>query len=122
MPSKVTSDCIVASVRLIGAGPGMTLLNRGRLSVQRVDRAAWDAIQTMADQGGWDEGQAKRVSNGKKQTPEDKGDSAGPSKEPVKAKSNPRKRKAQQAEGGEDPKPARRSTRVKRKGDTADGS
>ena len=94
----------------------MALLNRGRLSVQRVERAAWDAIQTMADQGGWGEGQEKRAKGRKKQALEDKEDGMEPSKEPVKVKGNPRKRKAQQAEGDEDPKPARRSTRAKTKG------
>lgn len=95
----------------------MALLNRGRLSVQRVEQAAWDAIQTMADQGGWGEGQEKRAKGRKKQALEDKEDGTEPSsKEPVKVKGNPRKRKAQQAEGDEDPKPVRRSTRAKTKG------
>ena len=95
----------------------MPLLNRGRLSVQRVERATWDAIQTMADQGGWSEEQAKKTRNRKKRASEDKGDSAEPSlKESVEAKGNPRKRKAQQTEGDEDSAPARRSARIKTKG------
>jgi len=95
----------------------MALLNRGRLSVQRVEQAAWDAIQTMADQGGWGEGQEKRAKGRKKEALEDKEDGMKPSsKEPVKVKGNLRKRKAQQAEGDEDPKPVRRSTRAKTKG------
>ena len=32
----------------------MPLITRGRLSVQRVSAKCWDVIQTMADQGGWD--------------------------------------------------------------------
>jgi len=45
----------------VDAIKGLALLNRGRLSVQRVEQAAWDAIQTMADQGGLGEGQGKRA-------------------------------------------------------------
>ena len=96
----------------------MALLNRGRLSVQRVERAAWDAIQTMADKGGWSERQGKKVRDRKKRALEDKEDGVGPSSvdlEPVEAKGNPRKRKAQQAEGDEDSKPVRRSTRTRTK-------
>ena len=116
MPSKVTSACIPTGVWLIvDTGIGMALLNRGRLSVQRVEYAAWDVIQMMADQGGWNEGR-KKVRDQKKQGPEDKADSADPSKEPAKAKGNPRKRKAQQAGGDEDSKPVRRSTRMKTRG------
>lgn len=32
----------------------MPLITRGRLSVQRVSAKCWDVMQTMADQGGWD--------------------------------------------------------------------
>ncbi|KAF9653440.1 DUF55-domain-containing protein [Thelephora ganbajun] len=101
----------------IDAIKGMALLNRGRLSVQRVEQAAWDAIQIMADKGSWSEGQEKKAKGWKKQTPKDKESGADPSsKEPVKAKGNPKKRKAQQAEGDEDLAPVRRSARVRTKG------
>ena len=95
----------------------MALLNRGRLSVQRVEQAAWDAIQTMAEKGGWDEEQAKKTKGRKKQASGDKeGDSVGSSsKDPVEPKSNPRKRKAQQPEGEKDSVPVRRSTRSRTK-------
>lgn len=33
----------------------MDLVTRGRLSVQRVNDKAWDAIQLLATTGGWDE-------------------------------------------------------------------
>ncbi|KAF9266118.1 DUF55-domain-containing protein [Marasmius fiardii PR-910] len=33
----------------------MDLVTRGRLSIQRVDEKAWNAIGLMADKGGWDE-------------------------------------------------------------------
>lgn len=39
----------------------MALVNRGRLSVQRVERPAWDAITLLAERGGWEE---KRASAG----------------------------------------------------------
>lgn len=96
----------------------MTLLNRGRLSVQRVEQGAWDAIQKMADQGGWVETQPKKARSRKKQAPEDTEDQDGAetsSKDSGQAKGSSRKRKAQQAEGGEDSKPVRRSTRMKTK-------
>ncbi|KAG6378595.1 hypothetical protein JVT61DRAFT_12862 [Boletus reticuloceps] len=32
----------------------MPLITRGRLSVQRVSAKCWDVIQTMAEQGDWD--------------------------------------------------------------------
>jgi len=79
----------------------MALLNRGRLSVQRVEQAAWDAVQTMAENGGWSEGQAKKTRNRKKQAPEDKEDGEGPpSKEPVAAKGKPQKAKGTARRGG----------------------
>jgi len=95
----------------------MVLLNRGRLSVQRVEQAAWEAIQTMADKGGWSEGQAKKTKSQKKQALEDKEDGTGPSVEgSVRAKGGPRKRKAQEAEEDGDLSPVRRSTRIRTKG------
>ena len=33
--------------------PGMDLVRRGRLSVQRVNKDAWDVIVLLADNGGW---------------------------------------------------------------------
>ena len=98
---------------------GMALVTRGRLSVQRVEQAAWDAIQTMADKGGWDEGKTKNTRRRKKQSPEDEdGGEETPSGEVAKAKGNPRKRKAQEAERDDDsvPVPVRRSTRTRTKG------
>ena len=95
----------------------MALVSRGRLSVQRVEQAAWDAIQTMADKGGCSELQEKKTRGRNRQALEDKEGGEEPSsKEPVKAKGNPRKRKAQQAEGGEDSAPVRRSARTRTKG------
>jgi len=95
----------------------MALVSRGRLSVQRVEQAAWDAIQTMADKGGWDEGKTKNTRRRKKQTPVDEdGGEESPSGEVIKAKDNPRKRKAQEAERGDDSVPVRRSTRTRTKG------
>lgn len=96
----------------------MALLNRGRLSVQRVEQGAWNAIQKMADQGGWAETQPKKARGRKKQAPEvteDQDGAESSSKDPDQAKGNSRKRKARQAERGEDSKPVRRSTRMKTK-------
>ena len=33
----------------------MDLVRRGRLSVQRVNRDAWDTIELLAEKGGWEE-------------------------------------------------------------------
>ncbi|KAJ3889605.1 DUF55-domain-containing protein [Lentinula edodes] len=37
----------------------MDLINRGRLSVQRVQKPAWDVIGLLAERGGWDESKLK---------------------------------------------------------------
>lgn len=36
----------------------MALVNRGRLSVQPVTEEAWNAVQLLAEKGGWDENAA----------------------------------------------------------------
>ncbi|KAJ3798955.1 DUF55-domain-containing protein [Lentinula aff. detonsa] len=46
---------------------GMDLINRGRLSVQRIQKPAWDVIKLLAERGGWDElmfGKGKGKSKG----------------------------------------------------------
>ncbi|KAJ3998348.1 DUF55-domain-containing protein [Lentinula boryana] len=46
---------------------GMDLINRGRLSVQRIQKPAWDVIKLLAERGGWDElmfGKGKGKSRG----------------------------------------------------------
>lgn len=47
----------------------MDLVRRGRLSVQRVKKDAWDVIVLLADNGGWEDLDLKP----KKQTPPGKG-------------------------------------------------
>lgn len=59
------SGCGVPGVEYIGpegvaAVKGMELVNRGRLSVQKVEEAAYEVIQKMAEQGGWDLNVAKK--------------------------------------------------------------
>lgn len=39
---------------MIDTCAGMDLVTRGRLSVQRVEAKAWDAISLLAENGGWD--------------------------------------------------------------------
>ncbi|TDL29958.1 DUF55-domain-containing protein [Rickenella mellea] len=39
----------------VAAIKAMPLVTRGRLSVQRVDLAAWDIVSLLASRGGWDE-------------------------------------------------------------------
>ncbi|KZV75082.1 DUF55-domain-containing protein [Peniophora sp. CONT] len=75
----------------------MELVGRGRLSVQRVEEDAYEAIRRLAEKGGWDVEKPKAKGKSKKA---DEGD------EP---KSGGRKRKA---EGGQEG--TRRSARTKR--------
>ncbi|KAK0207034.1 PUA-like domain-containing protein [Desarmillaria ectypa] len=51
MPEKVRyiSQSDVEAIRF------MDLVTRGRLSVQRVDKKAWDAITLLSEQGGWED-------------------------------------------------------------------
>jgi hypothetical protein len=93
----------------------MALLNRGRLSVQRVEQVAWVAVQKMADKGGWSERQTKKTKGQKKQTLGDEDRAEPAQKEPVKSDGNPRKRKTQKAEEDEGLAPVRRSTRTRTK-------
>jgi len=44
----------------------MDLVTRGRLSVQRVEAKAWDAICLLAQNGGWDDIDLKPRKNSKK--------------------------------------------------------
>ncbi|KZP02340.1 hypothetical protein FIBSPDRAFT_880427, partial [Athelia psychrophila] len=49
----------------------MALVNRGRLSVQRVNDEAWSIVELMAEKGGWEDmtfGKGKAIS-GNKETP-----------------------------------------------------
>lgn len=43
----------------------MDLVHRGRLSVQRVEPEAWDAIEQLAEKGGWSEGVGKGTKRGR---------------------------------------------------------
>ncbi|KAL4076231.1 PUA-like domain-containing protein [Scleroderma yunnanense] len=43
----------------------MPLLNRGRLSVQRVSQECWDLIQQMAERGGWENIYIQKAGRGK---------------------------------------------------------
>lgn len=45
----------------------MALVNRGRLSVQRVEEDTWNVIEQLAEKGGWEEGASapKRAPKGK---------------------------------------------------------
>lgn len=105
----------------------MALVNRGRLSVQRVNDEAWSIVEMMADKGGWDDmnfgkgkvktssAKALKTIRGKKVealtdagTEEPAAEAAGMGSS-VKAG---RKRKASDQEDVED-SPPRRSTRAR---------
>ncbi|KAJ4479034.1 DUF55-domain-containing protein [Lentinula aciculospora] len=51
----------------------MDLINRGRLSVQRVQKPAWDTIKLLAERGGWNES----IVNGKRKATKGKSKSEG---------------------------------------------
>jgi len=102
---------------------GMALVNRGRLSVQRVEEKTWDLIQTMAARGGWEDAapsssKPKRT-KAKKSTGRKKGkassdreaDSSPLSEEDEQPPPRPRKRKAD-TEGNEEVS-LRRSSRAR---------
>lgn len=85
----------------------MDLVTRGRLSVQRVDEKAWDAITLLAERGGWEEWNLK---------PNKKGGAAPKPKATTSKKSEPKpkpKRKTEEESDDEAPPPKRRSTRSK---------
>ncbi|KAI0082550.1 DUF55-domain-containing protein [Panus rudis PR-1116 ss-1] len=77
----------------------MALVNRGRLSVQRVEENAWKTMQLLAENGGWDDMNFK----GKVSVKPSKGSTAGPGKEANTKKAPRRKTKEDPAaEPGEE--------------------
>ncbi|KAJ3528917.1 hypothetical protein NMY22_g9209 [Coprinellus aureogranulatus] len=49
----------------VAAIKGMPLVSRGRLSVQRVSQAEWDAINLLAEKGGWEGLDLKKLGSSK---------------------------------------------------------
>lgn len=90
----------------------MNLVSRGRLSVQRVEEDAWNAVTLMAEKGGFDAlnvkvGKAAKASGaGEEEEAESQGRGAG-------AKSNATKAKAKKAPG-----PGRKTSRKGKKKET----
>lgn len=75
----------------------MDLVTRGRLSVQRVDEKAWDAVVQLAENGGWEELDLK---------PKKSGSTTGQSRKASqkKEKPAPRPRKKRKSKEEEDEK------------------
>lgn len=111
---------------------GMTLVTRGRLSVQRVEEEAWNVIEQLAERGGWEEGdrsaskskaRARTKAAGKptrgpanqdEEDPKEEVSDQDTSSRSVQGKQpNRRKRKAEDVSPTTDDKP-RRSTRTRR--------
>ncbi|KAH7931337.1 DUF55-domain-containing protein [Leucogyrophana mollusca] len=114
----------------------MPLVTRGRLSVQRVDEEAWSVVQTLAEQGGWEDMPLGKKSTGKGKSVKKAalGGSRQGTKEqdgaeqdeeavsegerhPQAAASRAKKRKfdgAQDEQGSAEAAPRRRSARVKK--------
>ncbi|KAI0268329.1 DUF55-domain-containing protein [Gloeopeniophorella convolvens] len=85
---------------------GMDLVHRGRLSVQRVELAAWDVIVQMAEKGGWDEDVARgKKSKGRATAP---GKTAGRKRKGRDEEEDEAGAKRSSGDAGE---PRRRSTR-----------
>ncbi|KII94592.1 hypothetical protein PLICRDRAFT_33393 [Plicaturopsis crispa FD-325 SS-3] len=100
---------------------GMALVNRGHLSVQRVEEDAWNVVQQLAEKGGWDDmnfGKTKGKAAAKKMTKKadketeskSKGKNDEEADEPEAAAAGGRKRKATDVQ---EETPQRRSTRRK---------
>lgn len=79
---------------------GMALVNRGRLSVQRVGEEAWAVVELLAERGGWEEGD----SGGKRAA------AAAKTKRGADGGDATKKRKAEEEDG----LARRRSTRARR--------
>lgn len=92
---------------------GMALVNRGRLSVQRVEQAAYDTIEEMTGKGGWEDGDF----GGKKSARQKGKRAAGKEKSEAEEEEVPvRKRKRQEVDGDEgDGAPAERRRSARRK-------
>lgn len=84
----------------------MGLVSRGRLSVQRVSQAEWDAINLLTERGGWDgldlnklgSSSSKAVSSSKSKSNESK--VKGPEKAAKKSAKSSGKGRKRQLEGG----------------------
>ncbi|KAJ7269881.1 DUF55-domain-containing protein [Mycena rebaudengoi] len=84
----------------IAAIKGMDLVTRGRLSVQRVSEAAWNAVQLLAATGGWD----SLDLNPKKKAPVKKSaeNAVAPRPRAAKAKAQAKKRKTKGSDSDDD--------------------
>lgn len=102
---------------------GMALINRGRLSVQRVEEEVWVAVEKLAEKGGWQEGakptkKPRKVGGGSKKSsrqeevPNDDADEDSSVEDKPKLKT--RKRKVEDTvESATEKPPKRQSTRSK---------
>ena len=81
----------------------MDLVTRGRLSVQRVSEAAWTAVQSLANAGGWDDLDLTPKKKGAaKNTPAERGAGSHPRAAKTKAKAKARRKKNSDSEGEDD--------------------
>ena len=53
----------------------MALINRGRLSVQRVEENTWMVIEKLAERGGWEDEATKKIKKASRDTSEAKASS-----------------------------------------------
>ncbi|EIN10939.1 DUF55-domain-containing protein [Punctularia strigosozonata HHB-11173 SS5] len=99
------------------AHQGMALVNRGRLSVQRVEETTFDVISSMTERGGWDDKELSKKAQKKTSTKaskkgetEDKPHEGGPEAGAVSLQKGKKRKAATEAASVG----ARRSTRIKR--------
>lgn len=118
-PVRYISQSDIEAIR------SMDLVTRGRLSVQRVDKKAWNAIKLLSEQGGWEElnikpeqkRQTTTAASGKKSrkiAAKDKDGQSGEegdSDEPSKPATSKRGKKRKAATPPDDIRRTRRSTR-----------
>ncbi|PPQ69899.1 hypothetical protein CVT26_014162 [Gymnopilus dilepis] len=64
-PSSIPHEVSYLGEEGAKAIKGMDLVTRGRLSVQRVEKGAWLAINQLAEKGGWEEVDLKPTKKGK---------------------------------------------------------
>ncbi|KAI0050231.1 DUF625-domain-containing protein [Auriscalpium vulgare] len=95
-PSEPPSEVDYIGSNGVKAIKAMALVNRGRLSVQPVEEAAWKVIVEMAAKGGWGDGSGKGRKKGKDKVVNE--EQEGGDAEKPKTKTRGRKRKASGAE------------------------
>ncbi|KAF9067636.1 PUA-like domain-containing protein [Rhodocollybia butyracea] len=73
--SELPDDLAYIGADGANAIKSMDLITRGRLSVQQVQKPAWDTITLLAERGGWEESSFSKAKTSKAKVKKDKGTS-----------------------------------------------